>query len=109
MRRWSSQVSQCRRSSSSYTRADEGLPAASSIFLLQASSALHSGYTSEVTRSVRLSTQRTPPASVERDVTLRGSPPARSSTNAWLSPSRLETNAIRVPSGLKRGRVSAFG
>ena len=75
--RWSSHVSQCRKSSLSYTRAPDGLPAWSSLFLLQAASA-QSGYTSEVTSSVLSSIHRTPPASVASEVTLRGSAPSTS-------------------------------
>ena len=40
---------------------------------------------------------------------MRGSPPARSSAHTCEEPSRAERKAIRVPSGLHRGRESEAG
>ena len=40
-------------------------------------------------------------------MTLRASPPAASTTQTCDPPSRADRNAMRLPSGLQRGRVSA--
>ncbi len=44
----------------------------------------------------------------ERSVTLRGSPPARSRSHTCGDPERVETKASVLPSGEKRGALSAF-
>src|ERR1700691_471478 len=77
----------------------------SSAFLLQASFAPHSGYTSLVkTRFLPSGENRTPPASVDRLVTCLGFDPSASISQIWEAPPRSETNAIRRESGDQRGR-----
>src|SRR5271157_4265164 len=78
---------------------------ASRFFLLQASSAPHSGYTSLVKRRFLPSGEKsTPPASEERLVACRASPPSLSINQICEDPLRSEIYAIRLESGDQRAR-----
>ena len=110
LRRPSSQVSQWRRRRSSYARAEDGFPASPSVFALQAvvGAAVREDLGDWTSRRFA-STHSKASTPVASEVSLRGSPPARSSAHTCEEPSRAERNAIRAPSGLHRGRESDAG
>src|SRR5262245_28039805 len=69
----------------------------------------YSGQTAE-TKAIRLPSRDQVPleAPVLRLVSCRASPPPTSMTQSWLSPERVDSNRMRLPSGLQRGWRSAF-
>ena len=110
MRRPSSQVSQWRRRRSSYARAEEGLPA--SARRLRVAGVVGAAVREDLgdhEQALRVDPLEGVDAPVASEVSLRGSPPARSSAHTCEEPSRAERKAIRVPSGLHRGRESEAG
>src|SRR5262249_24184841 len=102
--------SQCRKKSRLKTLALTGFLSFSSLrFLLAASLSAkglseYSGQTADTKATVLASGDQMPfSASVLSVVSCRAWPPARSMTQSWLSPERLDSKRMRLPSGLQRG------